>query len=74
MSVTVYSTPMCRHCKLLKSFLNERKISFTEVDLSQDAELASQIISRTGQRSVPVTEVNGELIVGFQPDLILSKL
>jgi glutaredoxin len=65
---------MCRHCKLLKSFLNERKISFTEVDLSQDAELASQIISRTGQRSVPVTEVNGELIVGFQPDLILSKL
>lgn len=65
MAVTVYTTPTCPYCRSAKRFLQERNIPFREVDVSRDPQAAAELVRRTGQTGVPVIDVNGEIIVGF---------
>jgi glutaredoxin 3 len=65
MAVTVYTTPTCAFCKAAKRYLREKRVRFQEVDVSHDTTAADEIARRTGRRAVPVIEVNGRLIVGF---------
>jgi glutaredoxin 3 len=71
--VKIYSTPTCVYCVTLKRFLQEKNISFEEVDVSEDKEAADEMIEKTGQMGVPVVEIDDEVIVGFDRDKI-SKL
>jgi len=64
-SVTVYSTPTCTWCNTLKSHLRKHKIRFTDVDVSRDPALAEELVRKTGQQGVPQTDIDGEIIVGF---------
>lgn len=64
-SVTVYTTPTCSWCNTLKSHLRKHKIRFHEVDISTDPSLADELVRKSGQQGVPQTEINGEIIVGF---------
>lgn len=64
-SVTVYSTPTCSWCNTLKSWLRKNRISFTDVDVSKDQNAAEDLVSRTGQKGVPQTEIDGQWVVGF---------
>ena len=63
--VKVYSTPQCPWCSKTKEFLNENNVKFEEVDVSSDQKAAQEMFKKSGQMGVPVTEVNGEIIVGF---------
>ncbi len=63
--VTVYSTPTCSWCTTLKSYLKKNKIRFTDVDVSRDQGAAENMVKRSGQQGVPQTDINGEMIVGF---------
>ncbi|MBX5477291.1 MAG: glutaredoxin family protein [Clostridia bacterium] len=65
MAVTVYTTPTCPYCRSAKRFLQERNVPFREVDVSRDPRAAAELVRRTGQTGVPVIDVNGEIIVGF---------
>ena len=65
MTITVYSTPTCPYCKLVKEFLKEKAVSFTDVDVSADGEAAKQMVKLSGQMGVPVIDVNGQIIVGW---------
>jgi len=65
MAVTVYSTPTCTFCNQVKRYLRERKVPFRDVDVSRDARAAAEMERKTGQRGVPVIDVNGKVIVGF---------
>lgn len=71
--IKVYVTPICPYCVTLKSFLKEHCIEFEEIDVSGNDKLIDEIIEKTGQMGVPVMEINGELIVGFDKEKI-SKL
>lgn len=64
-SVTVYSTPTCSWCTTLKNYLRQHKIQFTDIDVSADPEQARALVNKTGQTGVPQTEINGEMVVGF---------
>ncbi len=64
-SVTVYSTPTCSWCTTLKNYLRQHKVYFTDVDVSANPEIARELVNRTGQTGVPQTEINGEMVVGF---------
>lgn len=64
-SVTVYSTPTCSWCNTLKNHLRQHKIHFTDIDVSADPARARELVNRTGQTGVPQTEINGEMVVGF---------
>ena len=63
--VTVYSTPTCPHCVHAKEFLKEKNVDFEDIDVSADREKAKEMVEKSGQMGVPVIDVDGKIIVGF---------
>lgn len=74
MTVEVYSTPTCMYCNLLKDFLKENDVEFTEINVAEDAEKRTYIVEKSGQMGVPVTLIGEEVIVGFNKDKISELL
>jgi len=64
-NVTVYTTPSCPWCTTLKNYLRKNGIRFTNVDVSRDQGLAEDMVRKSGQQGVPQTEINGEMVIGF---------
>jgi glutaredoxin 3 len=65
MNVIVYTSPTCPYCAMVKEFLSQRGITFEERDVSRDPSYAQELVSSTGQMGVPVTIMNGQIVVGF---------
>jgi glutaredoxin-like YruB-family protein len=63
--VTVYSTPTCSWCNTLKAWLRKNNIPFSDVDVSRDEKASEELVRRTGQTGVPQTDINGQIVVGF---------
>jgi glutaredoxin 3 len=63
--VLVFTTPTCPWCTRAKGYLRTRGIAFREVDVSRDAAAARDLVRRTGQMGVPVIEIDGRPVVGF---------
>ncbi len=72
--VIVYSTPSCPYCIMAEDFLKEHKIKFEHVDVSKNQERAQEMIEKSGQMGVPVIDVDGEIIVGFDQDKLEKAL
>ena len=72
--VTVYSTPTCSWCNTLKTHLRKHRIRYTDIDVSQDQAAAEAMVRRSGQQGVPQTDINGEMIIGFDKNRINSLL
>lgn len=69
-SVTVYTTPTCSWCTTLKRHLDVHQVRYREVDVSKDQKAAEAMMRKSGQQGVPQTEINGQMIVGFDRDKI----
>ncbi|PIX61878.1 NrdH-redoxin [Candidatus Uhrbacteria bacterium CG_4_9_14_0_2_um_filter_41_50] len=65
MKVTVYSTPTCPFCKQAKKFLDNYNVEFEDIDVSVDTEKAQLMIEKSNQMGVPVIDIDGEILVGF---------
>lgn len=74
MKVIVYTTPVCPFCVLVKNFLKKNNIKFEEVDISKNEKKKKEMIEKSGQMSVPVTEINEKIIVGYKIKEIKEKL
>ena len=72
--VKVYSTPTCPFCIRTKKFLKDNNIFFEDIDVSSDSVAAQEMIKRSGQMGVPVIDIDGQLIVGFDKDQIKKAL
>jgi glutaredoxin 3 len=72
--VLVYSTPDCPYCTMVKEFLSGKGIKFVEYDVSKDKDKAREMVMKTQQGGVPVIQINGRLIVGFDQRLIEESL
>lgn len=72
--VTVYSTPTCHWCTTLKNYLKEHHITFHDVDVSRDTKASDDMVKRSGQRGVPQTDINGQMIIGFDKARIKQLL
>lgn len=72
--ITVYSTPTCPFCIRAKQFLKENNIAFEDIDVSVDQEASRVMIEKSGQMGVPVLEIDGQIIVGFDKEKIKSAL
>jgi len=70
MSIKVYSTPTCPWCTIAKDYLRSKNFAFEDVDVSKNREAAMEMIKKSGQRGVPVIDINGKIIVGFDQDRI----
>ena len=74
MSVIVYSTPSCGYCTLAKDYFNRNKIRFTDYNVATDPRKAEEMVKKSGQMGVPVIDVNGRVIVGFNQSAIEEAL
>lgn len=73
-TVKVYSTPMCPYCTMTKDFLKEKNIPFESLDVSQDRDALIEMRDKTGQMGVPVIDIDGKIIVGFNREAISKEL
>ena len=65
MAITVYSTPTCGFCVKVKNYFKENNISFTDYNVAENREKAEEMVRKSGQMGVPVIDINGKIIVGF---------
>ncbi len=72
--ITVYSTPTCTYCTYTKDYLTKKGVVFTDIDVSRNQVAAQEMIQKSGQMGVPVIDIEGEIVVGFQPELFDSLL
>ncbi len=72
--VTIYSTPTCHFCHAAKDFFTEHHIEFTDYNVASDLTKRQEMIQKSGQMGVPVIDVGGELIVGFDEDRLRELL
>lgn len=72
--VKLFITPTCPYCFTLKEFLKENKVSFEEIDVSRDEKARDYMVEKTGKMEVPVVEINGEIVEGFDKEKISNLL
>lgn len=71
--VTVYTSNTCPHCKAAKNYLKENNIDFEEKNVDEDRSAIDYLVEK-GHRGVPVINIEGEDIVGFNKELVDEKL
>jgi len=72
-NVTVYSIPTCKYCKSVKKLLDELKVKYKDVDVSEDAEAQREMIEMSGQVGVPVVVVGDEVVIGYDRRRLKKK-
>lgn len=72
--VIVFSTPTCSYCTAAKSYFRQKGIKFRDVDVSKDPAAARDMVRRSGQQGVPVIDIGGKIIVGFDRPKINQTL
>jgi len=72
--VKVYSTPTCPYCYMVKDFLKQNGIAFEDINVAEDHEAAHEMIEKSGQMGVPVIDINGQIIVGFDREAVKKAL
>ncbi len=72
--IKIYSTPTCPYCVTLKDFLTQKGIQFEDIDVSKDAKAREEMIEKSSQMGVPVIDIDGKIIVGFDREEICKVL
>lgn len=70
--ITVYTTSTCPYCDMMKNFLKEKGLPFKEVNVQHDQAAANLLVKTTGQMGVPQTEINGQWILGYDPERVMQ--
>lgn len=66
--VKIYSTPTCPYCEMAKEYFKENNVKYEEYDVSSNEVAQKEIIAKSHQMGVPVIEIDGKIIVGFNRD------
>lgn len=74
MKITIYSTPTCTYCKMAKEFLSEHNVPFEEINVAVDIAKRKEMIEKSGQMGVPVIDVDGDVMVGYDQATLASKV
>ena len=64
-NITIYSTPTCVYCKLAKEYFKSKNIAYTEHNVAEDEAMLDEMVKKSGQMGVPVIDINGSIVVGF---------
>lgn len=72
--IRIFSTPSCPYCVTLKEFLKEHNFEFEDINVAENVEAREEMITKSGQMGVPVIEINGEIIIGFDRKKIVQLL
>lgn len=72
--ITIFTTPTCVYCKMAKEFFKEHNLAYEEKNVATDAEAREQMIARSGQMGVPVIDIEGKIVIGFDQDRMRELL
>ena len=72
--VKVYSVPACPWCKRTKQFLDDSKISYQDFDVASDKAARDEMVTKSGQLSVPMIDIDGDISIGFDEKWLRQKL
>ncbi|PIP14063.1 MAG: NrdH-redoxin [bacterium (Candidatus Stahlbacteria) CG23_combo_of_CG06-09_8_20_14_all_34_7] len=72
--VKVYSTSSCPWCARAKQYLRSKNIPFADINVATDRNAAMEMVRKSGQQGVPVIDIDGNIIVGFDQARIDSLL
>ena len=73
-NVTVYSTPTCVYCRMAKEYFTANKIAYTDKNVMTDEAAREEMVKKSGQLGVPVIDIDGTIIVGFDRDHLANLL
>ncbi len=65
MRIKMYTTPFCKYCKIAKEMFHKKDLSFEEIDITKDQKFMEEMLKKSKQMTVPVFDINGEILVGF---------
>ena len=68
--IKIYSTSWCPACVKAKKYLGLKGLAFSEINVADAHEDREEVYKVSGQRTVPVLDINGEIIVGFDKSAI----
>lgn len=74
LNVKVYSTSSCSYCVMVKEFLKKNDIQFENIDVGMNREAGKEMMNKSGQMGVPVLDIDGQIIVGFDKKAINKAL
>lgn len=63
--IQIYSTPSCPYCHLAKEFFQENNIAFEDFNVAADEKALEEMVNKSGQMGVPVIDIDGEIVGGF---------
>lgn len=66
--ITIYTTPSCVYCKMTKTFFKQNNVAYEEKDVSVDEQARDEMISKSHQMGVPVVDIDGQIVVGFDKE------
>ena len=72
--ITIYSTPSCGYCHKAKEYFDAHSVTYTDIDVSKDHAAAQEMVQKSGQMGVPVIDIGGDIIVGFNQPMIEQLL
>ncbi len=72
--VIIYSTPVCTYCNMAKEFFKQHNVEYTEHDVATDLNARKEMIDKSEQMGVPVIDIEGEIIVGFDKEQLSKTL
>ncbi len=64
-SITVYSAPWCGFCVAAKRYLDDKGIKYIEKNVDEDRSYAEEAVQKSGQMGIPVLDIDGNIVVGF---------
>jgi len=72
--VKIYSTQTCPYCEMAKEYLNEQGIKYKNYDVANDETARKEMVEKSGQMGVPVIDIDGKIIIGFNKPEIEKAL
>ncbi len=73
-NITIYSTPVCHFCHMAKDYLTSKNIPFNDINVVGNPEKIKEMIDKSGQRGVPVIDIDGKILVGFDQEQLDAAL
>lgn len=72
--VKIYTTSTCPYCVMAKDYFKKNNVDYKEYDVSADEAAAKEMAEKSHQMGVPVIDINGTIIVGFDREAIEKAL
>ena len=72
--VIIYTTPTCVYCKMAKEYFAKHNVAYEEKDVAADALARDEMVQKSGQLGVPVIDIDGKIVVGFDEPALKELL